>query len=213
MSASESERKQETRLLNRSISPARPQVSDPIHFHSSISPSSSFTLLLSRCCCSPSSPSLSASSSAEEAAATSSAFSSSEPASPAPATATSSPPFFLPFPKFGKTALAATTASFLFLVAATFTAGTGGDAEGDRELEAAVALMALLAAAAAPLAGVLGVARGAAAAAAEAGAGALRFLAALPRTGVAGAEVSPSPPPLVCGRPRVAGSRRRSFLL
>jgi hypothetical protein len=42
--------------------------------------------------------------------------------------------------------------------------------------------------------------------------GALRFLAALLRTGVAGVEVVASPPlPLV--RPRVAGSRRRSFLL
>jgi hypothetical protein len=42
--------------------------------------------------------------------------------------------------------------------------------------------------------------------------GALRFLAALLRTGVAGVEVVASPPPPLV-RPRVAGSRRRSFLL
>jgi hypothetical protein len=51
---------------------------------------------------------------------------------------------------------------------------------------------------------------------------ALRFLAVLLlallglvlRTGVAGVEVSPAPsPPAVLWRPRVAGSRRRSFLL
>jgi len=42
--------------------------------------------------------------------------------------------------------------------------------------------------------------------------GALRFLAALLRTGVPGVEVVASPP-LLPVRPRVAGSRRRSFLL
>ena len=71
-----------------------------------------------------------------------------------------------------------------------------------------MALMAVLAAAAAPLAGVLG--------AVGVAAGALRFLAVMVmlRTGVAGVEMSPAPsPPVVIWRPRVAGSRRRSFLL
>jgi hypothetical protein len=77
-----------------------------------------------------------------------------------------------------------------------------------------VALMAVLAAAAAPLLpGVRGVAETGVAV------GVLRFLAALVvvlglvlRTGVAGVEIGISPSPVVW-RPRVAGSRRRSFLL
>jgi hypothetical protein len=80
------------------------------------------------------------------------------------------------------------------------TAGSG-EADGDHDWEAAAALIAVLAAAAVAL-GVFGVV-----AVVVVVAGALRFLAALLRTGVDGfAAASPV-------RPRVAGSRWRSFLL